>query len=244
MDSDGKVRPRARDWTLREVELELFGAAADLPNWRLADNGRRLVLDVATRISATVPPPGGGADPASLATEDAQRTAVLQLAMLGARCASTSMMLLGTGYAFEAGGPMRRLFETTSYSRAILDDLSGERARNWLQDKYQPSLASLMKKFGTEAERQAVDPTTTSFNAASHANLRGLAALAAVGPNKKVTRLDVGPLRDAGVAEYALFMAAFECSVHLGQLELAFGVEVVLPAWFESELNRWADASR
>jgi hypothetical protein len=42
----GIARPSAKDWKLKEQERELFVSAEDVPNWRLADKVRRLVLDM------------------------------------------------------------------------------------------------------------------------------------------------------------------------------------------------------
>ena len=61
------------------------------------------------------------------------RSAILNLSVVALRSARGCMILVSSGYEPEAQGLKRRVSEIHSYVSAVLDDTSGQRARQWLE---------------------------------------------------------------------------------------------------------------
>jgi hypothetical protein len=62
-------------------------------------------------------------------------TAVAALAAMGLRIGRTVALTVRAGYAVEALGDVRRLFETAGHAQGVADDPSGVYAENWLHGR-------------------------------------------------------------------------------------------------------------
>ncbi len=123
----GIGRPSAKDWKLKEQERELFVSAEDVPNWRLADKVRRLVLDMGYFLSEVIQQ-YNETEIEDLEPGPAQQIAAMSLSTLMVRSAGSGLVLISGGYVPESAASIRRCVEANLRIGAVLEDPSGQHA--------------------------------------------------------------------------------------------------------------------
>ena len=226
------VRPQASPWKLKEGERTLFEESETIPNWRLADKARRLVLDLSYFFSPFVSE-YEGTPLRDLRVEVAQQIAILSLGNLTVRSAGSGMMLVSTGYVPESAGPIRRCVEANLRARAILDDESGEHARAFLQGKPKKSISQLAHRYGKSEDLKLL-------SVYAHSDVRGLMPML-TGPPEGEDGIDLRPNRDDASAAPLLHAIAYECAFMSISFGLVFQAAIKFPAWVQAELARLKD---
>ena len=224
------VRPSAAKWKLKEQERELFASAEKVPNWRLADKSRRLLLDMTFFFSEIVHTHHVGTAIDDLKAGQDQRVAAVSLGELVVRSAGSGIALISTGHVSESGGPIRRCIEANLRMQAILDDPSGHHAKAWLKGKPVGSVGRLARKYG-----KTKDLTLLSIYA--HSDVRGLMPLL-TGPPEAKDMIDVRPNRDDPSAAPLLHAVAHQTIFMCMYLATAFHAGLELPPWVHSEMER------
>lgn len=95
------------------------------------------------------------------------KSALLLLCTLGLRTARAAILVIASGYEPEAHGLKRRLTEIHTRAQAIVDDTSGQHARQWLEGKGPSTPGKVAAKYGT------VELWDT-YSASTHADARGM----------------------------------------------------------------------
>ncbi|HEX3361787.1 MAG TPA: hypothetical protein VHS74_12405 [Solirubrobacterales bacterium] len=225
----GIARPSATAWKLKEQERELFLGAEEVPNWRLADKTRRLVLDMGYFLSEIVSR-YAGAEVDELETRAAHQIAALSLSTLMVRSAGSGLTLISGGYVPESAASIRRCVEANLRIASVLEDETGGQARAWLKGRPLGSVGRLAGRHG-----KAEDLKLLSIYA--HSDVRGLAPLL-TGPPEAKEHIDLRPNRDDPSAAPLLHAIAYECAFMCINLGIAFDLRVELPSWVHGELKR------
>jgi hypothetical protein len=235
-DKDGEfvIRPNAQKWKLKEQERELFADAEDVPNWRLADKSRRLLLDMTYELSEAVYQHRGSAIK-DLEAGPAQRTAAVSLANLMVRSAGSALTLISCGYVPESGAPIRRCIEANLRIEAIMDDPSGQHARAWLKGRPNGTIGKLAQKYGKTEDLKLL-------NIYAHSDVRGLMPLL-TGPPAAKDGIDLRPNRDDPSAAPLLHAVAHQTTFMCMFLATTFHLGLILPPWVHSELARLKDVT-
>lgn len=223
------IHPSASKWKLKEQERELYDAAEDVPNWRLADKSRRLLLDMAHELSLGLE--GEIGKPIKdLEPVIAQRLATIALSNLTVRAAGSALALISCGYVGEAGGPIRRCVEAGLRVRAVAADDSGQHAREWLAGRPKGNPEKLAQKYGKSEDLRLL----SMF---AHADVRGLMPLL-TGPRGLGDAIDLRPNRTSPEAAPLLHAIAHQSVMMCVALAEVFGVSLALNPWVASELER------
>lgn len=229
------VQPKIAAWKMREWEAELFASAQDAPNWKLADKARRLLMDLNYRLSQLMPEPEAER-PAEIPPLIAKQVAVSSLSSITIRACGSAMALIACGYVSESGGPARRGLEAKLRARAILDDDSGQHARDWLTRPMQ-GWKKLAERYGNARDLELL-------SVFAHADARGLIPLHAGPPGGygegevRETNIDLRPRRDDPTAGRMLSALASEAIEMCGALVEPFGIAFEMPPWVKSEFDR------
>lgn len=229
------VQPRIAAWKIKEREAELFASVSDVPNWKLADKSRRLLMDLDWRLSARIPRP----DVERLSDVKpmlAKQVAISSLAGITIRATGSAMALIATGYLPESAGPARRGLEAKLRARAILDDDSGQHAREWLTQR--------MSGWKKLANRYGDSEDLRILSVFAHADAQGLTPLHA-GPPARVgdgevreVNVDLRPNRNTKRASSILYALAYDAVGMCATLVEPFAVAFEIPPWISSELIR------
>ncbi len=229
------VKPKVSAWKMRKRESELFVTAEKVANWKLADKSRRLLMDLNYQLSNRIPEVKA-AKASEIPAPIAQQVAISALAGITVRAVGSSMSLIACGYLPESAGPARRGLEAQLRARAILDDPSGQHARDWLTRPMQG-----WKKL---ADRYKTSKDLELFSIFAHADARSLTPLHAGPPGGKgkagvrEVNVDLRANRDDHVASRMLYALAHETVGMCATLVEPFGVAVQIPPWISSELIR------
>ena len=230
----GIGRPSAKDWKLKEQERELFVSAEDVPNWRLADKARRLVLDMGYFLSEVIQQ-YNETEIEDLEPGPAQQIAAMSLSTLMVRSARSGLVLISGGYVPESAAPIRRCVEANLRIGAVLEDPSGQQARAWLKGQPLGTVGKLAHKYGKTEDLKLL-------SIYAHSDVRGLAPLL-TGPPHAKDHIDLRPNRDDPSAAPLLHAIAYECAFMCINLGVAFHLRVELPPWVHSELARLKDVT-
>lgn len=95
------------------------------------------------------------------------RSAVLLLAVMGLRTARACLLVIAAGYEPEAHGLKRRLSEVHARAQAVLDDQTGQHARDWLDGKGPSTPPKIVGKWGAR-------DLWETYSASTHADAKGL----------------------------------------------------------------------
>lgn len=228
------IRPSAGKWKLKERERELFAAAEEVPNWRLADKSRRLLIDMSYVLSEVVYQ-HRGTSAEDLQPGPAQRTAAISLANLMVRSAGSAMSLISCGYVPESSAPIRRCVEANLRTQAVLEDPTGQHARRWLEGRPLGTVGKLAQKYGKTEDLKLL-------SIYAHSDVRGLMPLL-TGPPHAKDGLDLRPNRDDPSAAPLLHAVAYESVFMCGYLATGFHLGLQLPPWIHSELERLKDVT-
>jgi hypothetical protein len=229
------VRPKIAAWKLKEREAELFASVSDVPNWKLADKSRRLLMDLDYRLSGQMPQVEAKR-PAEIEPSVAKQVAISSLSGITIRTCGSAMSLIACGYVPESAGPARRGLEAKLRARAILDDDSGQHARDWLTRPMQ-GWKKLADRYGSSDDLELM-------SIFAHADARGLMPLHAGPPGGKgngevrEVNVDLRPARDAARASGMFYALAHEAVGMCAVLAESFGVAFEIPPWISSELIR------
>jgi hypothetical protein len=235
------LRPKTGGWKLKQAERDLFESAEQIPNWRLADKSRRLLMDMVFRLSNDAPKVEAktvNEAPAALV----RQAAVVSLAGLTVRAAGSSLALISCGYVPESCGPARRALEASLRAQAVLADESGQHAREWLVGKPMGSAERLAQRYGSSDDLRRL-------SLFAHADVKGLAPMfcgppgtgAGVEGGIAEVNLDLRPSRDSNAASFMLHSAAHTSVMMCAALAEAFEVAFEIPPWISSELIRMKD---
>jgi hypothetical protein len=233
-DSDGRriLRPRIASIQLRDRERALFETADDLPNWKLADKSRRILVDVNRDFSAGLPPRPPDMPTEKLDPKMLREAAAISTAAITIRAVGSGLSLVSCGCVFESGQALRRAQEARLHAQAVRDDASGRYAVRFLEGK-----SSGLSKL---AQRYKVQPDIDLLSRLAHADVHGLHLLGFArdsrGPGS--IAIDTRPNRDdhqAGAALYLLAQASLEMLRILSQI---FDVDVEVPPWVSAEVER------
>lgn len=227
------VRPSASKWKLKERERELFDTAEDVPNWRLADKSRRLLLDMTYFFSEIIHAQHVGAAIDDLEAGQAQRVAAVSLSELVVRSAGSGLALISTGHVPESGAPIRRCVEANLRMQAILDDPSGQHAKAWLKGKPVGTVGRLAQKYGKTEDLKLL-------SIYAHSDVRGLMPLL-TGPPEAKDGIDLRPNRDDSSAAPLLHAVAHQTIFMCAYMATAFHAGLELSPWVRSELARLKD---
>ena len=149
----------------------------------------------------------------------ARRAALLALSGIGVRTARALILLVRSGWEPEAHALKRRLSEVVWRARSVLDDHSGEAARQWLDGRGR-SAAKLARDYGG-------DRPWNLFSSGAHADARSLRLSMTPPPWVDVPdserALDVRPGRVFQHGEGLLLETAWESGMLLVGLAEAFG---------------------
>ena len=229
------VRPRVAAWKVKEKEAELFASVSEVPNWKLADKCRRLLMDLNYKLTARIPT----VDVDRLADVKplvAKQVAITTLAGVTIRASGSAMALISTGYVPESAGPARRGLEARLRARAVLDDDSGQHAREWLSRP--------MSGWRKLADRYGVSDDLELMSIFAHADARGLVPLYAGPPGGtgdgevREVNVDLRPARDTAHASNLLYALAYEAVSMCATLVEPFAVAFEIPPWISAELIR------
>jgi len=229
------VKAKVGAWKMRQRESELFAAASDIPNWKLADKARRLLMDLNYRLSNRIPE-AEAKKVSEIPAPIAQQVAITSLSSIAIRACGSAMSLIACGYVPESAGPARRGLEAQLRARAILDDDSGQHARDWLSRPMQG-----WKKL---ADRYQTANDLELFSIFAHADARSLMPLHAGPPRGKgkaevrEVNIDLRPDRDDRIAGHMLYALAYEAVGMCATLVESFGVGFEIPPWISAELIR------
>lgn len=229
------VRPKIAAWKLRAWEEELFASAVEIPNWKLADKARRLLMDLNYRLSQQIPEVQTER-PSEIPPPVAKQVAISSLSGITIRSCGSAMSLIACGYVSDSGGPARRGLEAKLRARAILDDDSGQHARDWLTRPMQ-GWKKLADRYGSARDLEFL-------SVFSHADARGLIPLHAGPPGGygkgevRETNIDLRPCRREPDASRMLSALAYEAIEMCGALVEPFGVAFEMPPWVGSEFDR------
>lgn len=209
--------------------------ATELPNWRLANTGRKVLADTVRQLS-TVADPLPDPLPTTIPAHHARHVAALQLGALAVRSSGGAMVLISTGYEPEAVGLVRRLIESVLRARAVVDDTSGEQARQWLNGRPRGSAERLAGKYG-----QGDDIRLLSV--AAHADSRALKPVLVNDADGEA--LEMRPITITPLTPELLYGVAYE-STKLAVLLAAdlFGRPLDIPPWLSLELQRIKTAAQ
>lgn len=226
------LRPRIGDWRLAQRERELFEAAPQIPTWRLADNCRRVLLDVCRQLWDRTPAPS-----AALVDElpalEARRLASLELGQLVVRATGAQMMLIATGYEREGIGQVRVSTEALLRTRQVLDDASGNAARTLLKGQRPRSLKSLAHRYGHAREIEILD----RFSHADPLSLRPLGPPRAADEREAV--VEMRPQRGLLRPAQQLLDASHTCVMQGAAMVEIFEVGLRLSPWISGQFNRY-----
>lgn len=239
-DSDGGrvLRPRIAGIHFKEREQKLFASAEQLPNWKLADKSRRILVDVNRHLSARLPPRPPNVRLENLDPAMLQEAAGISAAAITIRSAGSGMALVSCGYVVESGQALRRAQEARLHATMALDDTSGQYAARYLQRKGL-GLSKL-------AQRYKVRDDVELLSRLSHADVHGLHLLGfekeSRGPGS--IAIDTRPSRDDRQAGMALYLLA-QASLQMTRiLSLIFDIDVEVPPWVSAEVNRIEKATQ
>lgn len=123
-------------------------------------------------------------------------------------------------------------------SQMLLADTSGGRAREWLAGRFQKDLGVMMQKLAPHVDAGKIQLLTRDLNAVSHANARGLGAIATFDAEGNVSELELRPQVREDESAVMLAMLADACADLLGVVGEACRVDLLVPAWFEAEMMR------
>jgi hypothetical protein len=161
-----------------------------------------------------------------------RQSAIHGLSALGVRTGRALVLLVRCGWEPEAHAPKRRLTEITLRSRAVLEDHSGEAARQWL-DGRAPSAGQLMSRY--DAKRP-----WNIFSSGAHADPRSLRLIMVPPPWVDVPHeqraVQVTPLRDRRHAEGLLLECAWEAQLLLVALVEALGASLAIGGEYEEQI--------
>jgi hypothetical protein len=132
------------------------------------------------------------------------RSAILNLGVIAMRTARALRSVVGVGYEPEAHGLKRRLSEAHSRVGAVVDDTSGEHARQWLTGRGPSTPHKIAGKFGSLAMFEIYSEST-------HATIGGLLAWVAVPMADGTRAMPFAPNRNPAFANALLIEAAAEC---------------------------------
>lgn len=132
------------------------------------------------------------------------QSAVLNLGILSIRTARALRLVVSFGYEPEAHGLKRRLSEAHARVGAIVDDSSGEHARQWLTGKGPSTPQKVAGKFGSLGLFKVYSEST-------HATMTGLLTWVAVPMPDGTRSMTFAPMRSCEFANALLTEAAFEC---------------------------------
>lgn len=231
------VKAQISGWRLKQEEQVLFAQAGDLPNWKLADKTRRMLIDFCAHFSDSLPVLEG-VSVEKVEPDIARKWAVVAAAGIVVRSVGSAMALVACGYLPETGGPVRRTIEAKLNGLAILEDLTGQYALRYLQGRPR-GLSKLAKKY-----ESAEDVRLLSILA--HADARGLALLSdeprsIYSHEAGETTVSLVPHREVAQAHDVLYVMAYECGGMCAALAEVFGVAFEIPPWVNGELLRLRD---
>jgi len=134
----------------------------------------------------------------------AQRsTAGLALAAMALRATRTVALTVRAGYAAEAVGGLRRLFEAAGHAQRVAEDASGEYAENWLRGHGKAGKPRVA--FGPNAED---GPIWSLMSGQAHAEFAGYVNLCATLDDERRLVHSIGPSRDPFSDSIWLWLAA------------------------------------
>jgi len=115
----------------------------------------------------------------------------------------------------------------------VVDDLSGEHARDWLAGRPQGKAERLAQRYGRDAELRVL-------SVLAHADTRALNLVATppgwIGTHPDDGFFNVRPGRDPRRSELTLYLVAYELASLSAVLAALFEVTVHLPRWLSDEL--------
>lgn len=209
--------PDLTGWDLAAAEQALRDtAAADIPELGPARLAASLLAETVWRHGAPDPVP-----------KDAPGRALRLVALNGAgalavRAASSTALLVESGYEADAHAPKRRLTELYARALAVHADATGDQARRWLENRDHGTPARTVAKSLGDKARLFQDLLGRS----AHADSRGLQLLwsppAWIDVPDSHRAVDVRPRRDPGHARMLLLnttaetteMAMLICNAH------------------------------
>jgi hypothetical protein len=124
-----------------DEQRHLAAAPQDLPALAIA---RRATGALAEQIDGAQTPPA----PEKPTPSFYIREATLLLAVIGLRTARACVLVVSAGYSPEAHGLKRRLSEVHARAQAVVDDGSGQHARDWLENKGASTPPRIVGKYG------------------------------------------------------------------------------------------------
>lgn len=227
------MRLRMTPWKLAETERELFATVDSVPNWKLADKARRMLFDMTHRLSNDMNVPELD-DSATIPSRQVRQIAVVALSGIVIRSVGSTMSLIACGYIPESSGPARRALEAQHRARAVVDDTSGQHARDWLS-RPMGGMKRLAAKYNSEADIELL-------SVFAHADAVGLNALRTrpLPVNEAVGELEVDlrPSRNNTLAAVMLYSGAYEAVGQCAILAEAFKVGFEIPPWVSSQLKQ------
>lgn len=129
-------------------------------------------------------------------------TAMLALAAMALRATRTVALTVRAGYAAEALGGLRRLFEAAGHAQRVAEDASGQYAKNWIYGRGKPARARVA--FGpVESE-----PFWRFMSGESHAEFATHVNLSAAFDEERGLIHTIGPNRDPFSDSIWLWVAA------------------------------------
>ncbi|CAA9540841.1 MAG: hypothetical protein AVDCRST_MAG91-3843 [uncultured Sphingomonadaceae bacterium] len=133
------------------MSIDLSGGYDAIERHRLEEAAQRLpALALAGRVTDRLAEVLTGAHIPDPEPPDAmyyRRSAILVMAVLGLRTARACMLVVAHGYWVESHGLKRRLSEAHARLQAIVDDETGQYARQWLEGP-PPGEAKAVHKYG------------------------------------------------------------------------------------------------
>jgi hypothetical protein len=147
------------------------------------------------------------------------RSAILNLCVLALRSARAAAILIRSGYEAEAHGLKRRVSEAHARVGAIVDDSTGEHARQWLQGPAPSTPRRIAGKYGSLG-------VFDLYSESAHATMDGLLSWVAFELSDGRKAVPFSPMRDPQIANAMLVELAFECRDFAMIAGRAFGREV------------------
>jgi hypothetical protein len=211
-------------WSMSARETELQRTADDdLPALAIADEVSRLLVEVIQSIS--LPPQE------ELDSKDLRLQALWFMAIIALRAMRAAMQALRSGYEDQAVGYQRLIDELHNRAKKVLEDNSGEYARQWLLGR---GLGKGAKLAGRDFWDLLSGPV--------HANARAVFDWLAVSQPDGTTKVVIGPERRAPVANAALTYIASESRDLAVGLALEAGRSLqlaTLDAGLKASLEQW-----
>jgi hypothetical protein len=211
-------------WSMSARETELQRTAdGDLPALAIADEVSRLLVEVIQSIS--LPPQE------ELDSKDLRLQALWFMAIIALRAMRAAMQALRSGYEDQAVGYQRLIDELHNRAKKVLEDSSGEYARQWLLGR---GLGKGAKLAGRDFWDLLSGPV--------HANARAIFDWLAVSEPDGTTKVVIGPERRAPVANAALtYMASESRDLAVGlALEAGRSLQLAtLDAGLKASLDQW-----